>query len=85
MKMKFNQWLDTLLSEKGIDPECTIAFDGESETGTYNLMMLDVVIEAIKHTGKQEQQAIQKNLIRIDFCNGNIVDYFRHLAKALVY
>jgi len=83
--MKFDKWLDTLLSEKGIDAESTIAFDGESETGTYNLMMLDVVIEAVKSTGTQEQKAIQNMLVKIDFCNGDIVDYFRHLAKALVY
>ena len=82
--MNFSKWLDTLLEEKGIDPECTIAFDGESQSGTYNLMMLDVVIEAIKNTSKDEQKGIKAMLVKIDFCNGDIVDYFRHLAQALV-
>lgn len=80
----FDKWLDTLISEKGIDPECTTVFNGNSDSGTYNLMMLDYLTEAIKHTGKEEQAGIKNMLVKIDFVNGDIVDYFKHLAKALV-
>lgn len=83
--MTFAKWLDTLIEEKGIDPETTTVLDGESETGNYNLMYLDCLIEAIKTAPKHEQQGIQKMLVKIDFLNGDILDYFRHLAKALAY
>jgi len=81
----FDKWLDTLLEEKGIDPESTIAFDGPSaKSGTYNFMMLDVVVEALKNTSPAEQAAVKNMLVKIDFVNGDVVDYLRHLAGALV-
>ena len=52
--MTFNNWLDTLIEEKGIDPESTIIYDGNSDTGNYNLMHLDYLVEAIKSAPKHE-------------------------------
>jgi hypothetical protein len=78
--MTFNKWLDTLIEEKGIDTEELFEVDGPSGT---NIMPALVVIEAIKSTSKQEQAAIKTTLVKIDFCNGDIMHYFKHLAGAL--
>jgi hypothetical protein len=42
-----------------------------------------VVIDAIMTTSVEEQKAIGDVLRRIDFVNGDVCDYLRHLAKAL--
>ena len=78
--MKFNEWLDTLINEKGIDREEEITVEGESGT---NFMTVETVVEAIKATGKQEQGKIKDTLVLIDFKNGDIVHFFRHLAQAI--
>ena len=78
--MKFNEWLDTLIDEKGIDREEEIIIEGESGT---NFMTVETVLEAIKATGTREQGKIKDTLVFIDFKNGNIVHFFRHLAQAL--
>lgn len=41
------------------------------------------MIAAIKQTTTQEQSAIKAMLVKIDFMNGDCLDYFRHLAQAL--
>jgi hypothetical protein len=78
--MTFNKWLDTLIEEKGIDTEELFEVDGPSGT---NIMPAAVVIEAIKNASKQDQVAIKTTLVKIDFCNGDIMHYFKHLAGAL--
>ena len=78
--MKFSKWLDTLVEEKEIDVETVFNVDGKSGT---NHIPLACVIDAIKQTSTQEQMKIKDMLVRIDFVNGNIIDYFRHLAKAI--
>lgn len=79
--MRFNTWLDTLVSEKGLDLEHTFEVEGP-EWGT-NWIPLAIVIEAIKGAPKREQDGIKNMLVRIDFVNGSVLDYFGHLAKAL--
>ena len=79
-KTAFTRWLDTLVEEKGYDPETLFEVEGESGT---NWMPLAVVVDAIKATSPQEQKAIQSMLVRLDFLNRDCLDYFRHLAQAL--
>ncbi len=79
--MRFNKWLDTLIEEKEIDPDAFV-FEKSGPSGV-NFIPLAVVLEAIKGAPKHEQKGIQTMLVKIDFMNGNIVDYFNHLASAL--
>lgn len=76
----FSRWLDTLVSEKGIDPEVIMEIEGPSGT---NYMPIKIVLDGIKNTGAREQEAIRNMLVKIDFNNGDVVHYFKHLAKAL--
>lgn len=79
--MKFNKWLDTFIEEKEIDLEQTFEIE---TSATWHLMPVGVVIEHIKIAPVHEQQAIKHMLVKLDFYNANIVDYFKHLATALV-
>ena len=78
--MKFAKWLDTFLEEKGIDTEQILEVEGVSGT---NWIPVEVLVDAMKTTTPGEQAAIKSMIVRIDFVNGNVLDYFRHLAQAI--
>jgi hypothetical protein len=74
------KWLDRFLNEKEIDLERVVEVAGPSGP---NFIPLAIVVDAIKRSPGQHQEAIHKNLVRLDFFNRDVVDYFRHLAQAL--
>lgn len=76
----FNQWLDTFLSEKEIDLEGTFEVEGPSGP---NFMSYAVVVEALKDAPDHERKGVKSMMVKIDFVNGDIRDYLRHLAKAI--
>jgi len=78
--MKFANWLDTLIEEKGIDLEQGFSVEGPSGE---NHMAYQNVVDAIKGASANEQAGIKNMLVRIDFANGDIRHYFRHLAQAI--
>ena len=77
----FNKWLDTFIEEKGIDLEQVIEIKTESNTHYFEV---GNIVENIKATTTEEQAQIKDMIVKIDFHNGDVVDYFRHLAQALV-
>jgi len=79
--MNFTKWLRTFVSEKGLDTEQVFEVMGP-EWGL-NSIPLGVVLEHIEITTPAEQAAIKSTLVKIDFCNGDVMHYFRHLAQAL--
>lgn len=76
----FDKWLDTFISEKGIDLEDT--FDVEGPSGT-NTMPYGVIIEHMKIAGPQEQKALKNKMVYLDFKNADIKDFLRHLGGAI--
>ena len=76
----FTHWIDTFIAEKGVDLEQT--FDVEGASGV-NVMPYGIVIEAIKSASPREQAAIKTTIVKIDFVNGDVRHYFRHLAQAI--
>jgi len=74
------KWLYTLLEEKNIDLETEITVEGASGT---NFMSVGVVVENILIAPKHEQDKIKDVLVKIDFQNGDILHFIKHLAKAL--
>jgi len=76
MKNYFN----TLIDEKGLDINTTFEVTGASGL---NIIPLGVVVEHILIAPKHEQDAIKKTLIKIDFLNGDVMHYFKHLAGAI--
>lgn len=76
----FNKWLDTFIEEKGIDLEQVIEIKTETNTHYFEV---GNIIANIKATTPEEQAGIKDMIVKIDFYNGDVVDYFRHLAQAL--
>ena len=77
----FNSWLDTFIEEKGIDLGQILEVKTDKNTHYFEV---GNIIENIKATIPKEQEEIKKMIIKIDFYNGDVVDYFKHLAQALV-
>lgn len=73
-------WLNTFLTEKNIDTEATLEVEGQSGL---NIIPVGCLVEAIVNAPLHEQKAIKGMLVKIDFLNGNVLDYFRHLAQAI--
>ena len=75
------KWIETLIEEKQINTgECF-----KIETAKqHHFMPLQLVVENILSAPHSEQKQIKKMLIKIDFMGGDILDYFKHLARVLV-
>lgn len=78
--MRFANWLDTFLEEKGIDLEH--GFEVEGPSGV-NYMTVETVVIAMKSANANEQNGIKTVLVRIDFANGDVLDFIKHLGKAI--
>ena len=76
----FNNWLDTFIDEKNINKNDTFEIN---KNGTLNIISYGSVIDHIKITSKQEQEQIKKTIVKIDFFNGDVLHFFRHLGQAL--
>lgn len=73
----FQKWLRVFIEEKEIDmSEPVTAGDG-------TVLRVGDVMTAINSTGPQEQAGIKNMLVMIDFRNGSVYDYIKHLAQAL--
>lgn len=81
--MKFNQWIDTFLSEKGVDVDDIVTAEGPSGE---NVIPIGMLVDLMKSAPKPEQDGIKKMLIKIDFVAPGrkpVIDYFAHLAQAV--
>ena len=78
--MTFAKWLDTFISEKGIDLDQTLTVEGSSGA---NYMPVQIIVDAIKSASASEQSQIKAMIVKIDFVNGDILHFFRHLGKAI--
>lgn len=76
----FAKWLDVLVAEKGIDTTAVFTVEGPSGA---NFMAYANVIAAMKSAPTHEQKRIKSMLVRIDFVNGDVRHYLRHLAAAI--
>lgn len=79
--MAFCGWLNTFLSEKGVD--LTDSFEVEGSVYGVNLMTYENVVEAMSVAPAAEQRAIKTMFVKIDFVNGDVRRYLRHLAQAI--
>lgn len=77
---KFNKWFETFLEEKDLPFE---SFSVTAESGEVHVMDTDVIIEAIKGCSPNEQAGIKSMMVRIDFANGNVNHYLKHLGQGL--
>lgn len=73
----FQRWFLTFLEEKEVDL-------GEYITiGDGTTAQVGAVCSIIMSAPQKEQDKIEEMLVKIDYVNGNVTNYFKHLAKAL--
>ncbi len=74
-------YLNNLINEKSnIDMESVIEVEGESGL---NMIPLACLVESILNAPGATQRTIRNTLVQIDFMNGDVMHYFRHLAQAI--
>jgi len=78
--MNFQTWLNTFIEEKGINLDAQFEVEGASGT---NFFTYGVIVEHMMIAPKTEQAQIKNVIVQIDFRNGDVLDFFRHLGKAL--
>ena len=77
--MTFNNWFATFIEEKKL-PYAS----WEIETAdAVHIIDNEFVIEAIKTAPAHEQASIKNTIVKIDFANGDVNHFFKHLAGAL--
>lgn len=81
LDVSFNKWLDTFIEEKGIDLDDTFTIEKNEQM---HIFEVGNIVENIKATSPKEQAQIKDMLVKIDFYNGDVLDYFKHLAQALI-
>jgi hypothetical protein len=70
-------YLKNLITEKGVDLDAEIGLDGH--IGLTWQMLVDYIVAA-----KEYHREIRTMLVRIDFKNGDVFHYLRHLATGMV-
>ena len=78
--MKGVPFFRTFFEEKQIDLDARFEIDGPSGANSFSY---GVVIDHIMIAPSHEQSQIELVLRRIDFANGDVRGYLRHLAGAL--
>ena len=71
--MDFNTWFQTFLEEKEIDL-------GQMANQKYQV---GDVVQLIYMAPSHEQSSIKNQLVKIDFHNGDVYDFFSHLSQAI--
>ncbi|MBY6773704.1 hypothetical protein FDC64_19240 [Clostridium botulinum] len=80
--MEFKNWLDVFLNEKNINIKDE--FYKVEKNNVVHFIEGEVLLQLIKNTNEIEKQEIKHKLIKIDFYNGNVNDYFAFLAECYV-
>ena len=73
-------YLRTFFEEKDLDQQI---YEIEAPGGTLNIIESEAVIERILLTRGGEAEAIAKIIRKIDFLNGDVHHFLRHLAGAM--
>ena len=81
MKNMAGNYLRTFFEEKELPYQ---QWEITNDEGTWNLISNEVVIEHVLLTQGEERTQIENVIRKIDFLNGDVNDFLRHLAGALV-
>lgn len=82
--MRFNQWIDTFIAEKGFDLEHHVyEIEDDGPFGT-NFISLESVVEFVKTLDLETKRKIKTTVVKIDFVNGDCHHFFKHIAWGMV-
>jgi len=73
---RFDTWLDTMVDEKNLDREMVYTFGD-------NYIPLECIIEQIKMFDSDTKKNVKNTLIKIDFCNGDILHFFKYIGEKM--
>ena len=76
----FKNWIDTFIEEKDLPMEDTFTID---KNGTMNIMSYKTIYEHMLIANDQEQEQINNMIVKIDYMNGNILNFFQYLGKLI--
>tara|TARA_R110000824_G_scaffold332656_1_gene519272 strand:+ start:53 stop:304 length:252 start_codon:yes stop_codon:yes gene_type:complete len=76
----FKNWIDTFIEEKDLPMEDTFTID---KNGTMNIMSYKTIYEHMLIANDQEQEQIKNMIVKIDYMNGNILNFFQYLGKLI--
>jgi len=76
----FKNWIDTFIDEKDLPMEDTFTID---KNGTMNIMSYKTIYEHMLIANDQEQEQIKNMIVKIDYMNGNILNFFQYLGKLI--
>lgn len=79
--INFEKWLETFVEEKGLDMDYMFTIEHK---GFAHMIDLGYVISLCKVASEREQGVIKNTIVKIDFCNGDVLDFFKHLAKCYI-
>ena len=72
-------YLESLITEKGVRLTADINLEGHVNL-TWQMLIDFVSSEELK----DHHKSIRSTLVKIDFCNGDVFHYLRHLAAGMV-
>jgi hypothetical protein len=78
--MSFARWISVFLSEKGVELDELLEVEGPSGL---NVIPVECLVELMRGAPAHEQRGIKATLVKIDFVNGDVRHYLRHLACAV--
>ena len=78
---KTQKYLETFFEEKNLPLK---NWDIIGKDGEWNNISNEVVIEYILKAPEYEQKKIANKIRKIDFYNGDVNDFLKHLAKGIV-
>lgn len=78
-------YLETLLTEKNIDLEETFVVQAANSVDHYYTYaaLIDDITEMVKDSPEMTQK-IRMTFVKIDFMNGDVTHYLKHLAQGIV-
>ncbi len=78
------KYLLTFLEEKGIDLETPITVTSLHDE-TENHMTVQHVVDEILRKPAAVQNVLRKKLIMIDYRNGDVLDFFKYVARFMAH
>ena len=75
-------YLKTFFAEKNLSSE---SWSVDAPKGTPNHFTTEIVIEHVLAAPESEQEAIGDVIRKIDFANGDVNHFLRHLSQALAF
>ena len=78
-----NEYITTLLTEKGISLEHTFEIKSDGVFGNH-FVPLAVLLEFIENLDRKLQDQIRVKLIKIDFHSGNVLHFLEYLTKMMI-